>query len=126
MDEISTKAIVIGISIFVTMIIITFILLEYDQISDLYKNVEKTDISFESKLDELDKYRDSNNEFNGLDVRNTIKKYENSKLVDVCIRESPDDICNDSINIDSLDYSTKYYSEFKEINNVFVITFIRK
>lgn len=126
MDEIATKAIIIGVSIFVTLIIITVIIFEYEQISSIYENVEKTDVSFESKLDELDKYRDSNNEFNGLDVRNTIKKYEKNNSIDICIESTPEDTCNDNINIDSLDYSAKYYSEFTENSNKYIITFIRK
>ena len=52
-DEISTKAIIIGISIFITMFILTVIIFEFNEIQNVYKQVAETDISFEERLDEL-------------------------------------------------------------------------
>lgn len=123
MDEIGTKAIVIGVSIFVTLLILTVIILEYDQIQELYKFVGETDISFEQRLDELDKYRDSNNEFTGLDVRNTLKKYSTDKSISVCISSGAGEICDDGINTEGLDYKEKYMATLVEQTKTFKIIF---
>ena len=124
MDEIATKAIIIGVSIFVTMIIVTVLIFEFTQISNLYRTTAETDITFEERLDEFDKYRDSNNYFNGLDVKNTIEKYKNDDTVKVCIEE--DDItinCDDTIEIMSQDYNKEYKSYMEEESAIFKIVF---
>ena len=123
MDEISTKAIIIGVSIFVTLIILTVIVFEFQQIQSVYKQVGQTNISFEEQLDEFDKYRDSNNLFTGLDVRNTVKKYANNKTVDVCIISVTGEVCNDRIQIENLDYKKEYSSRLDESTNIFKIIF---
>lgn len=123
MDEISTKAIIIGVSIFVTLIILTVIVFEFQQIQSVYKQVGQTNISFEEQLDEFDKYRDSNNLFTGLDIRNTVKKYANNKAVDVCMTSIAGEICNDSIQIENLDYKKGYSSRVDETTNIFKIIF---
>lgn len=123
MDEISTKAIIIGVSIFVTLVILTVIVFEFQQIQSVYKQVGQTNISFEEQLDEFDKYRDSNNLFTGLDIRNTVKKYANNKAVDVCMTSIAGEICNDSIQIENLDYKKGYSSRVDETTNIFKIIF---
>ena len=126
MDEIGTKAIIIGVSIFVTLLILTVIILEYEQIQNLYRFAGEADISFEQKLDEFDKYRDSNNQFTGLDVRNTLKKYSADKSVSVCISNGAGEICDDGINVDGLDYKEKYMASLVEQTNRFKIIFTEK
>ncbi len=123
MDEISTKAIIIGVSIFVTLIILTVVVFEFEQIQSIYKEVGQTNISFEERLDEFDKYRDSNNIFTGLDVRNTVKKYINDDSVNVCIETTSGEVCNDSIDVDKLDYTNKYSSNLNEQSNIYKIVF---
>lgn len=123
MDEITTKAIIIGVSILVTIIILTVIIFEFTQIQSVYKQVGQTNISFEDRLDEFDKYRDSSNLFTGLDVRNTVKKYINDKSVKVCINTNVGEVCNDSIDIEYLDYKKEYSSILDETTNIFKIIF---
>lgn len=123
MDEITTKAIIIGVSILVTIIILTVIIFEFTQIQSVYKQVGQTNISFEDRLDEFDKYRDSSNLFTGLDVRNTVKKYINDKSVNVCINTNVGEVCNDSIDIEHLDYKKEYSSILDETTNIFKIIF---
>ena len=123
MDEISTKAIIRGVSIFVTLVILTVIVFEFQQIQSVYKQVGQTNISFEEQLDEFDKYRDPNNLFTGLDVRNTVKKYGNNKIADVCITSVTGEVCNDSIQIEDLDYKKEYSSRLDESANIFKIIF---
>lgn len=126
MNELSVKAIVIGVSITVTIIILTVVIFEFTEIQKLYSNVAQTDISFESRLDEFDKYRDSNNDFNGLDVRNTLKKYENETQVKVCINNGTSEVCDDSIDENSLVYNRKYISSLDDTSGINKIIFTIK
>jgi len=109
LDEISVKAIVVSVSIFVTLLILTLIVLEFTHISDIYANAAESEIAFEDKFDELDKFRDSNNIFTTLDVRNYVKKYATDKTIEVCIES----VCYDeNTNVDEIpqlnDYETVY------------------
>ena len=123
MEEIGVKTIVIAVSIFITLIILTILILEFSHISEIYKNVGETNVSFEAKFDELDKFRDSNNTFTSLDVINYIKKYEEDKSVQVCVKSS----CNDTNNISMLsDYETRYneyYAILETTNEGYKIVF---
>ena len=123
MEEIGVKTIVIAVSIFITLIILTILILEFSHISEIYKNVGETNVSFEAKFDELDKFRDSNNTFTSLDVINYIKKYEEDKSVQVCVKSS----CNDTNNISMLsDYETsynEYYAILETTNEGYKIVF---
>lgn len=123
MDEITTKAIIIGVSIFVTIIILTVIIFEFSQIQSIYKITAETNITFEDRLDEFDKYRDSNNYFNGLDVKNTKAKYSSDKSVDVCLKTGGVEVCNDSLNISDGEYNREYKASLEEIGNKFKIVF---
>lgn len=126
MDEISTKAIIIGVSIFVTLIVVTVVIFEFQQIQSIYKQVGQTNISFEDSLDEFDKYRDINNNFTGLDVRNTIKKYKNKNYVKVCIKSEENELCQDKIDENKLDYRANYSPSLEEVSGVFKIVFTEK
>ena len=126
MDEIVTKAIIIGVSIFVTLLIVTVLIFEFTQISSVYKVTAETNITFEERLSEFDKYRDSTNYFNGLDVKNTIKKYKNDKSVEVCIDEAGAINCSDSITINKSDYKEPYKSRMEEDGIKYKIIFKRE
>lgn len=126
MDEITTKAIIIGVSIFVTLIIVTVIIFEFSQIQSIYKVTAETNITFEERFNEFDKYKDANNYFNGLDVKNTNAKYINDKSVDVCLRNSVNEICNDSLDIQSEDYNKEYTSSLESVENKYRIIFKMK
>lgn len=123
MDEISSRAVVIGVSVFVTLVILTVILFEFNQIQNIYKDVGQTDISFENSLDELDKYRDTNNIFSGLDVRNTVKKYKKNLNIKVCVMSDGEEQCDDNINVENLDYKKEYVPSFDETTNIYKILF---
>lgn len=123
MDEITTKAIIIGVSVFVTLIIVTVIVFEFSQIQSVYKITAETNVSFEDRLDEFDKYRDSSNYFNGLDVKNTKAKYSSDKSVDVCLKTSGVEVCNDSLNIPDSEYNREYKVSLEEIGSKFKIIF---
>ena len=121
MDEIATRAIIIGISIFITLIIVTVVIFEFSQIQKVYKVTAETDVTFEERLNEFDKYKDSNNDFRGLDVKNTISKYEYDDSVEVCVQEAALK-CSDII-IEESDYNKKYSASLEEMNNINRIIF---
>ena len=123
MDEIGTKAIIIGVSIFVTLIIVTVLVFEFTQIQDIYKVTAETNITFEDRLDEFDKYRDSTNYFNGLDVKNTIEKYYNDKTVEVCIKDGEAIDCSDTLTVDTSEYNKEYKAYMVEERTIFQIVF---
>ena len=123
MDDISIKALIIGVSIFVTMLITTVVLFEFQQISNIYKGVAETDITFESRLDELNKYDDSNNEFYGLDVLNTVEKYRHEDTINVCLGEETWGLCKDVITDADVAFDSKYTSKLEKTNKGYSIIF---
>lgn len=125
MDELGVKSVIIGVSILVTLTIVTVIILEFSQISNIYKATGETNITFEENLDEFNKFKDSGNEFNGLDVKNTVQKYKKNSMVNVCVG-LVDPVCDDEINIPRENFEDKYTAEFTEENEIYKITFIEK
>lgn len=125
MDEIAIKSVVIGVSIFVTLLIFTVIIFEYAEITNLYKQTGEINTTFEKQMDEFNKYKDENNEFVGLDVENAVKKYKEDSTVDVCVGEV-DQKCNDEITINKSGYKEKYKSKFIDNNGMYKIVFIKK
>lgn len=75
MDEITSKALTIGVAVFITIAITSGLLIVIDQIKGIYGQVYETDISLQSSFSEFDAY--DNVQKTGIDVINTIKKYEN-------------------------------------------------
>ncbi len=123
MDDIVTKALIIGVSIFVTLIVATVLILEFTQIKDIYRGVAETNIRFEDRLNEFDKYKDSNNYFNGLDVKNTIEKYKNDEGVQVCVISGGNMVCDDTLEIAEEKYKEEYKSYIDEENSILKIVF---
>lgn len=119
MDEISVRAITIGVAIFVTMVITSIVIFEFTHIREIYKSVGETNVSFESRLEELNKYKDKVNEFNGLDVKNTIEKYRMNPSIEVCINNN----CTDAY-IEKTQYSIKYKSELIPTQKGYKINFV--
>lgn len=123
MDDIVTKALIIGVSIFVTLLVATVLILEFTEIKGLYRGVAETEIRFEDRLDEFDKYRDSNNYFNGLDVKNTIEKYKNDKTVQICEEIDDEGNIDCDVTITSDKYNKQYRARMDETSSKFIIIF---
>lgn len=126
MDELAVKALIIGISIFVTLIITTVVITEFFQIGQIYKSVGETDVSFESQFDEFNKFNDATNEFNGLDVKNYINKYKNDDRIDVCVDDECEDIelediCDTETNISGC--SDQYSASLEQTDRGYKINF---
>ena len=128
MDELGSKAVMIGVAIFITLLIVTVVILEFEHISNIYGQVAETDISFEAHLDELDKFRNSNNEFSGLDVKNTFEKYRENGEIDVCVGGNNESQCADAAIIpdDTSKYKDKYYAVLENTSVGYRIVFYLK
>lgn len=81
MDYMSNKALIIAVSLIVTMAIASAVLLIINQVVTVYGQVYETDTSIQSGFDEFDSY--DNTQKTALDVLNTVKKYKNNSLVSV-------------------------------------------
>jgi len=128
-DEIAVKALLVGVGVFITIIITTLIIAEFFEIRQIYKHVAETDVSFESKFDELSKFRDPSNEFRGIDVKNYIKKYKNDGRIELCVEEKCEDeidlkaICDKEIDGGIKNCSDIYNAKFEDTNVGYRITF---
>lgn len=143
MDDITTKAIVIGVNIFVTMAILTIIIIMFSQMGEIYGIVSTTDNSIASTFDSV--YAMYNGRtMTGLGLLNTVKKYETDKEQDVIISYPGSATVKDYINKNgniresvylkslmeanvSYHYETKYNVLVETVNETtIVITFVQK
>ena len=92
----------LAVSLFITISITSSILLIMSHFKDIYAEVEKTDINIGKRFTEFDKY--DNTTLTGLDVKNTIKKYQNNSLVTI------DGAVNKKSTISKNSYSSLYTS----------------
>ena len=91
MENSTSKAIMIGVGIFVTVAITSGILFSINQMKDIYSKVYETDTSITSRFSEYDAF--DNTIVTGVDVINAIKKYGVSKVT--CTDFSTDSIGED-------------------------------
>lgn len=83
MDEISNKALMIGVALFVTIIITSGVLYTLGEMKEIYSKVYETNISLQDMFSEYDEY--DNTKKTGIDVLNTVKKYKDDNLVEIYI-----------------------------------------
>lgn len=83
MDEISNKAISIGVAVFITIAIVSGVFYVINQMKVIYGQVYETDISIQSSFSEFEAYE--NTEKSGIEVLNAVKKYLDNPLVKVYI-----------------------------------------
>lgn len=82
MEWISARSIYIGVGIFVTLAIVSGVVLSFNKMGDIYGQVAKTEISIKDQFDNV--YAMYNGaKLNGVDLLNTLKKYEDDKNVNV-------------------------------------------
>jgi len=120
LEELGVKALLIGVAIFVTLLITSIVMLEFFQIGEIYKHVGEVNPSFEERFDKLDKFRNVNNVFTGLDVKNYINKYKNDNNIKVCLDNGT---CDDPNNIP---YNEEYSPGLESTGNKYIITFTKK
>lgn len=74
MDEISSKYVLIAVGIFVTIIVLTSVLMAFNKTQEVYGLVKNTNISIKSRIDNIYAQYDGA-KLNGVDLLNTMKKY---------------------------------------------------
>lgn len=75
MDEITTRAIIIAVNIFVTIAIVTVLILTFGRMKEIYKVVASTDNSIYSKFNNVYDMYNGKVE-TGIGLLNAIKKYK--------------------------------------------------
>ena len=81
MDYMSNKALIIAVSLIVTMAVASAVLLIINQVTTIYGQVYETDTSIQNTFDEFDSY--DNTEKTLLEFLNTVKKYRNNSNVTI-------------------------------------------
>ena len=75
MDDITTRTVVIAVGLFVTMMIVSLVIIMFSQMQEIYGVVSKTDTSIYSTFDNVYSMYNGRT-MTGLGLLNTIKKYE--------------------------------------------------
>ena len=142
MEYMSNKALVIAVSLIISMSIASAVILVINQVMTVYKQVYETDTSIKSGFDEFDSY--DNTTQTALEVLSTIKKYKDNSLVEIIVagqgnnKDAIQSYIENSIkqnekepidveNIDSLKASAEYSSKLERMDgNKIRITFTKK
>lgn len=86
MGYMSNKAIIIAVSLLITISITSAILLIIGQVKNIYRTVYETDTSIHNGVDEFDVYNSTVK--NSLDLVNTAKKYKERNDVTIKVENS--------------------------------------
>lgn len=142
MEYMSNKALVIAVSLIISMSIASAVILVINQVMTVYKQVYETDTSIKSGFDEFDSY--DNTTKTALEVLSTVKKYMDNSLVEIIVagqgnnKDAIQSYIENSIkqnenepidveNIDSLKASAEYSSKLERMDgNKIKITFTKK
>lgn len=80
MDILSTKAVMIGTGILISIVIMTGVIMAVNQIKVIYGYVDKTDISVVKEFEDIfSTYNGA--KMNGVDLVNTIRRFEKNNLI---------------------------------------------
>lgn len=142
MEYMSNKALVIAVSLIISMSIASAVILVINQVMTVYKQVYETDTSIKSGFDEFDSY--DNTTKTALEVLSAVKKYKDNSLVEIIVagqgnnKDAIQSYIENSIkqnenepidveNIDSLKASAEYSSKLERMDgNKIKITFTKK
>lgn len=148
MEYMSNKALVIAVSLIISMSIASAVILVINQVMTVYKQVYETDTSIKSGFDEFDSY--DNTTKTALEVLSAVKKYKDNSLVEIIVAGqgnnkdaiqsyiensiiNKNSIINeknkpvDVANIDSVKASAEYSSKLERMDgNKIRITFTKK
>lgn len=143
MDYMSNKALIIAVSLIVTMTVASALLLIINQVTTIYGQVYETDTSIQNTFDEFDSY--DNTEKTLLEFLNTLKKYRNNSNVTIrynsidftTVEEKDKEIDNlkiylqiekdnEKISIDTTFSSSMYIANVEKNNNKVIISFKEK
>ena len=143
MDYMSNKALIIAVSLIVTMTVASAVLLIINQVTTIYGQVYETDTSIQNTFDEFDSY--DNTEKTLLEFLNTVKKYRNNSNVTIrynsidftTVEEKDKEIDNlkiylqiekdnEKISIDTTFSSSMYIANVEKNDNKVIISFKEK
>ena len=142
MEYMSNKALVIAVSLIISMSIASAVILVINQVMTVYKQVYETDTSIKSGFDEFDSY--DNTTKTALEVLSTVKKYKDNSLVEIIVagqgnnKDAIQSYIENSIingenklvdvaNRDSVKASAEYSSKLERMDeNKIRITFTKK
>lgn len=143
MDYMSNKALIIAVSLIVTMAVASAVLLIINQVTTIYGQVYETDTSIQNTFDEFDSY--DNTEKTLLEFLNTVKKYRNNSNVTIRYNsidhttvEEKDKVIenlkkylkiekdNEKISIDTTFSSSMYIANVEKNDNKVIISFKEK
>lgn len=143
MDYMSNKALIIAVSLIVTMAVASAVLLIINQVTTIYGQVYETDTSIQNTFDEFDSY--DNTEKTLLEFLNTVKKYRNNSNVTIRYNsidhttvEEKDKVIdnlkkylkiekdNEKISIDTVFSSSMYIANVEKNDNKVIISFKEK
>lgn len=120
MDNTVNKALMIGVGMFVTVIIVSAVIGVVNEIKKVYAGVYNTDTNIASRFNEFTKYEETNR--TGLDMINTANKYYDDNLVIVEYKEK---VLNNDTGIEYLQkeleanritYDKKVYSSVETVD----------
>lgn len=131
MSEISNKAIIIAVSLLVTIAIASSIIMVLGYFKDIYKIVDETDISLRKMFNEFDMY--DNTTLTGLEIINAYNKYRDNPLVNFTLKgiNLKENLVwfSELINTEEKEasfYAEKYSSTCERVGDGANITFTRK
>lgn len=99
MDYMSNKALIIAVSLIVTMTIASAVLFTINQVKGIYKTVYETDTLIQSNFDEFDAYDGAVK--TKLDLLNTLKKYKDKTNIYVTYKKKDDLGTNNATKINT-------------------------
>lgn len=131
MDDITTRTFIIAVNIFVTLTIVSIIIVMFFQMQDIYKVVSSTDTSIYNKFDDIySKYNGKT--VTGIGLLNALKSYESiteykvtidytdSKLIRDTLKESQREVEVLKAEMEKTKNNKKSYFRYEDKYNVTV------
>lgn len=131
MDDITTRTFIIAVNIFVTLTIVSIIIVMFFQMQDIYKVVSSTDTSIYNKFDDIySKYNGKT--VTGIGLLNALKSYESiteykvtidytdSKLIRDTLKESQREVEVLKTEMEKTKNNKKSYFRYEDKYNVTV------
>lgn len=82
MDNLTSKYIIFAVGLFITIIVSTMLFSTYGEVKGIYEGVSETNISIKDLYDDIHiQYHGTQQ--NGVDLVNTLKKYEGERYIEV-------------------------------------------
>lgn len=137
MDYTTSKAFVIGVGIFVTLVIVGSFILVLTTVGDIYNVTENTNTSIVAQFDNIYSMY-SGAELNALNLMNTLRKYETDNVVRVGVKFKGEDINYGGSNVGllnelqnmidegTLSYEKMFNVSVLEDSNVIRVVFTEK